>query len=127
MFSGFTTPMHTSRQLSFILTKVDWQYSNTNESCLGLVNGYAVDWTSGSSEPGSSGSGLFTTNGHYLVGALSCGPLPSTCNSPWPCTSKFANFYPQIRQDIYSGTPSAPIANPATFVASTVSEPIGGA
>ena len=92
--------------------------ANTNESCLGLVNGYAVAWTSGTSEPGSSGSGLFTSNGHYLVGVLSCGPLPPTCNSPWAGYSKFANFYSQIRQYISSGTPSAPVATSATFVAS---------
>ena len=92
--------------------------ANTNESCLGLVNGYAVAWTSGTSEPGSSGSGLFTSNGHYLVGVLSCGPLPPTCNSPWAGYSKFANFYSQIRQYISSGTPSATVATPATFVAS---------
>jgi Trypsin-like peptidase domain/Fibronectin type III domain len=91
--------------------------TNTNESCLGLVNGYAVGWTSGTSEPGSSGSGLWNSNG-YLVGVLSCGPAPPTCNSPWASYSKFANFYPQIRQYINSGGPSAPIANPATFVAS---------
>jgi hypothetical protein len=92
--------------------------TNTNFNCLGLVNGYEIGWTSGSSEPGSSGSGLFTSNGHYLVGVLSCGPAPPTCNNPGAGYSKFANFYPQIRQYIYSGAPSAPIANPATFVAS---------
>jgi hypothetical protein len=92
--------------------------TNTNESCLGLVNGYAVGWTSGTSEPGSSGSGLFTSNGHYLVGALSCGPNPPTCNSPWASHSKFANFYSQIRPYIYSGAPSAPVATSASFVAS---------
>jgi Trypsin-like peptidase domain/Fibronectin type III domain len=91
--------------------------TNTNESCLGLVNGYEIGWTSGTSEPGSSGSGLWNSNG-YLVGVLSCGPAPPTCNSPWASYSKFANFYPQIRQYIDSGAPSAPIANPATFVAS---------
>jgi hypothetical protein len=91
--------------------------TNTNESCLGLVNGYAIGWTSGSAEPGSSGSGLWNSN-HYLVGALSCGPLPPTCNSPSASYSKFANFYSQIRQYIDSGRPSAPVANPATFVAS---------
>jgi hypothetical protein len=32
--------------------------------------------------------------------------------------STFANFYPQKRQYIYSGSPSAPIANPATFLTS---------
>jgi hypothetical protein len=92
--------------------------TNTNEACLGLVNGYAVGWTSGTSEPGSSGSGLFTSNGHYLVGALSCGPNPPTCNSAWASYSKFSNFYSQIRPYIYSGTPSAPVATPASFVAS---------
>ena len=91
---------------------------NPNFNCLGLVNGYEIGWTSGTSEPGSSGSGLFTSNGHYLVGVLSCGPIPPTCNNPGAGYSKFANFYPQIRQYIFSGRPSAPVANPATFVAS---------
>jgi Trypsin/Fibronectin type III domain len=91
---------------------------NTNFNCLGLVNGYEIGWTSGSSEPGSSGSGLFTSNGHYLVGVLSCGPAPPTCNNPGAGYSKFANFYPQMRQYLFSATPSAPVANPATFVAS---------
>jgi len=91
--------------------------TNTNESCLGLVNGYETGWTSGSAEPGSSGSGLWNSS-HYLVGVLSCGPFPPTCNSPRASYSKFANFYSQIRQYISSGTPSPPLANPATFVAS---------
>jgi hypothetical protein len=91
--------------------------TDTNENCLGLVNGYGIGWTSGTSEPGSSGSGLWNSNG-YLVGVLSCGPASPTCNSPWASYSKFANFYPQIRQYIDSDAPSAPIANPATFVAS---------
>ena len=88
----------------------------TNENCLGLVNGYAVGWTSGSAEPGSSGSGLWNSNS-YLVGVLSCGPVPPTCNNPGAGFSKFANFYSQIRQYISPATPSAPVANPATFVA----------
>jgi hypothetical protein len=91
--------------------------TNTNENCLGLVNGFGIGWTSGTSEPGSSGSGLWNSNG-YLVGVLSCGPAPPTCNRPWASYSKFANFYPQIRQYIDSGAPSAPLANRATFVAS---------
>jgi hypothetical protein len=89
---------------------------STNENCLGLVNGYAVDWTSGSAEPGSSGSGLWNSNS-YLVGVLSCGPVPPTCNNPGAGFSKFANFYSQIRQYVSPATPSAPVANPATFVA----------
>jgi hypothetical protein len=90
---------------------------STNENCLNLVNGYAVRWAAGSAEPGSSGSGLWSSNG-YLVGVLSCGPLPPTCNNPVAGFSKFANFYSQIRQYISPATPPAPVANPATFAAS---------
>ena len=94
--------------------------TSTSEACpaSGLVNGYRTNWTYGTAEPGSSGSGLFALNGHQLVGVLSCGPVPPTCNSPYAAYSKFANFYPQIRPFIYAGAPSPPLANPATFVAS---------
>ena len=110
---GYTPP-----SVNSYLRRSSGSIMNTNFSCLGLANGYEVGWTSGSTEPGSSGSGLFTSNGHYLVGVLSCGPAPPTCNNPGAGYSKFANFYPLIRQYIYSGTPSAPIAKPATLVAS---------
>ena len=81
--------------------------TSTNGIC--LANGYRVEWTSGAAEPGSSGSGLWNSNGH-LVGVLSCGPLPATCSSS-PSYSKFANFYSQIQQYIGSGTPGG---NPPT-------------
>ena len=103
--------------LDSYLRRSSGNITTTNDNCLNLVNGYGIDWTSGSSEPGSSGSGLWNSNG-YLVGVLSCGPAPPTCNSPWAGFSKFANFYSQIRQYISSGAPSAPVANPARFVAS---------
>src|SRR5207249_3831067 len=54
--------------------------TNTNDAC--LANGYGIDWTHGLTEQGSSGSGLFTSNGHYLVGVLSCGF--STCDVSGP-------------------------------------------
>ena len=102
------------------LRRVTGGIVSTNVNCAdsGLVNGYIAAWTSGTSEQGSSGSGLFTSNGHYVIGVLSCGPYPPTCNNPDGAYSKFANFYSQIRPYIGSATPSAPIANPATFVAS---------
>jgi hypothetical protein len=105
--------------VSSYLRRATGSITRTNDYCsaTGLVNGYGTDWTTGAAEPGSSGSGLFTSNGHQLVGVLSCGPMPATCSSS-PSYSKFANFYPQIRPYIGSLTPSAPIANPATFVAS---------
>jgi hypothetical protein len=103
--------------VSSYLRRSTGNITNTNVDCLGLINGYEIGWTSGSAEPGSSGSALFTSVNHYLVGVLSCGPSPPTCNNPGAAYSKFANFYPQIRQYINSGTPSAPVASPATFVA----------
>src|SRR2546430_8553679 len=74
--------------------------TDTNGSC--LVDGYRIDWTSGLTEPGSSGSGLWNSNGE-LVGVLSCGSL-ATCNNPYDNYSKFADFYSQIES--YIGTPS---------------------
>jgi hypothetical protein len=101
------------------LRRATGSITSTNYGCpaTGLVSGYRTDWTSGVAEPGASGSGLFTSNGHYLVGVLSCGPTPS-CTDRHSDYSKFANFYPQIRQYIFSGTPSAPVAVSGTFVTS---------
>ena len=96
------------------LRRVTGSITSTNVNCgdTGLLNGYGTDWTSGATEPGASGSGLFTSNGHYLVGVDSCGT--GTCDNRHTGYSKFANFYSQIRQYIFAG----PIANPATFVTS---------
>jgi hypothetical protein len=91
--------------------------TSTNDGCFALVNAYRTGWTSGTTEEGSSGSGLFTSTGHYLVGVLSCGPAPATCSNPFSIYSKFANFYSQIQPYIGSQTPSPPVANPATLVA----------
>jgi fibronectin type III domain protein/trypsin len=101
------------------LRRATGSVTNTNYDCpaTGLVNGYRADWASGLAEPGASGSGLFTLDGHYLVGVLSCGPTP-TCSDRHSDYSKFAEFYPQIREYIYSGAPSAPLATTATFVTS---------
>ncbi len=101
------------------LRRATGSITSTSYDCpaTGLVNGYRVDWTAGVAEPGASGSGLFTSSGHQLVGVLSCGPTP-TCTDRHSDYSKFANFYPQIRQYISPGPPPAPVANPATFVAS---------
>jgi Fibronectin type III domain/Trypsin-like peptidase domain len=92
--------------------------TSTNINCQssGLINGYRVDWASGTTEAGSSGSGLFRWNGHQLVGVASCAIV--TCNSPYTSYSKLFNFFPQIRAYIYSLTPPPPKANPATLVTS---------
>jgi hypothetical protein len=46
---------------------------------------YEVSWSSGTTEPGSSGSGVFTENGHYLLGQLYGGSTS--------CASPGADFY----------------------------------
>jgi len=94
------------------LRRASGTITSTNADCpdSGLQNGYKADWTSGTTEPGASGSGLWNSNG-YFVGVLSCGPGPATCNSPDAGYSKFANFYSQIQQYIGSGTPGG---NPPT-------------
>jgi hypothetical protein len=82
----------------------------------GLVSGYAINWTSGLTEPGSSGSGLWNSS-HHLIGLDSCGNHTCPPNG-LTIYSKFANFYSQIRPYIGSFTPSSPVANPATFAGS---------
>ena len=106
-------PVH-STSLPSYLRRAGGTITSTNAVCAdsGLQNGYRAEWTSGTTEPGASGSGLWNSNG-YLVGVLSCGPFPATCNSPDAGYSKFANFYSQIQQYIGSGTP-APDGNPPT-------------
>jgi hypothetical protein len=93
--------------------------ANTNASCAttGLTDGYTIDWLSGVTEGGSSGSGLFRSNGHRLVGVLSCGSNTG-CTNPFDHYSKFASFYPQIRSFIGSLAPAPPVAKSATFVTS---------
>jgi hypothetical protein len=94
---GFTPPA-----IDSYLREAHGTITSTNAACLGLVNGYRTDWTSGTTEPGSSGSGLWNSSG-YLVGVLSCGPSPATCSSPYSSYSKFADFYSQIQP--YIGHP----------------------
>jgi Trypsin-like peptidase domain/Fibronectin type III domain len=106
---GYTPP-----DLPSYLRRADGSITSINGSC--LPDGYKIDWTSGLTEEGSSGSGLFTSNDHKLVGVLSCGI--TACSNSFDNYSKFSDFYPQIRQYLNSPIPSPPVANPATFVAS---------
>jgi hypothetical protein len=62
-------------------------------SCIGSGGSgthWQVTWTSGVTEPGSSGSGIWTTNTHLLLGTLSGGG--SDCSSPFSpdCYGKFS-------------------------------------
>jgi trypsin-like peptidase len=77
---------------------------------------YGVDWSTGITEPGSSGSGLFRDNGHYLVGQLYGGSSS--------CTGSASDFYGRFdvayNAALYqwlgnaaSAAPTAPVALPA--------------
>jgi len=90
---GFVPP-----DVQSYLRRAGGTITGINQSCAdtGLQNGYRTGWTSGTAEPGASGSGLFASDGS-LVGVLSCGPAPPTCNGPFNSYSKFSNFYPQIQ------------------------------
>jgi hypothetical protein len=94
------------------LRRADGPVSSTNDSCFGLLTGYRVSWTSGTTEPGSSGSGLWSSG--LLVGVLSCGPAPPTCNNPFATYSKFADFYPLIEPYI-----DAQAVHPSFFTGET--------
>jgi hypothetical protein len=65
----------------------------TVDSCIGSGGSsthWEVTWTSGVTEPGSSGSGIWNTNTHLLLGTLSGGG--SDCSSPTlpDCYGKFS-------------------------------------
>ncbi len=93
--------------------------NDANFPACGVPRGYKIDWTVGTIEGGSSGSGLFTLNTHQLVAVLSCGPREDTCSNPVAVYSPFADFFGRIRQYLgpATATLSPPVANPATFVA----------
>ncbi len=74
----------------------------------GLADGYQVDWTSGVTESGSIGSGIWYTSGgnNFLVGTLSCGQ--SFCGAPSNLQNdnygKFSNFAPSINTLLNGGS-----------------------
>jgi hypothetical protein len=120
---GGTPPSTTS-----FLRRADGSTVSTASSCSasGLTNGYQINWSSGITEPGSSGSGLWYTNqgSSYLIGVDSCGPVNVDCNyngNSYALYGKFSNFYPLIQSYINPSVtpPSAPTANAATGVTSS--------
>ena len=79
----------------------------------GLTNGYRVDWASGSMEPGSSGSGLWSTasGSNLLIGVASCGSFSESC-ADTTLFGKFSDFYP-IAQSYLDQGDSAGVCSPA--------------
>lgn len=112
---GYTPPSITSH-----LRRAQGSILTTHDACpdSGLTSGYEVEWTSGNTEQGSSGSGLFISDGAgtYLVGTLSCGPVPDSCSFRRGLYGKFANFFPEVRQYLDAGPLPAPVAQTAASV-----------
>ena len=80
--------------------------------CFTVRDGIVVAWSEGTTEPGSSGSGLFS--GPYLVGALSGGP-PGCTNSE-DFYGSFQDFYPKIVRWLGSDPPPPALAYSLPFV-----------
>ncbi len=75
--TGIHHPAGTFKRLSYGST------SSNSTSCgaTGMTEGYVVNWASGATEPGSSGSPLYTSNGQ-VIGVDSCGINAQGCASP---------------------------------------------
>lgn len=65
-----------------------------------------ANWSSGVTEPGSSGSGLYRNDTQQLIGQLHCGP--SSCTAvpadKWDSYGAFASTYPSISSFLAGGT-----------------------
>ncbi len=72
----------------------DFQTGGVDGSFFTVANGIEVGWDEGLSEGGSSGSGLFNSNGN-LIGALSS-DTPEECGGP-TLFGSFRDFFPLIR------------------------------
>jgi len=91
----------------------------SNPTC-GGANHIRVNWTSGPTEPGSSGSGVFLNSSKQLVGQLHCGP--SACGSVTNDSfGAFVNTYPLISSFLTGGVDDASEANNSCPAARSVS------
>jgi hypothetical protein len=112
--------------LDSYLRRADGYVSSTSALCsaTGLQNGYAVNWISGLTEPGSSGSGLWSVDGqgmNRLIGVLSCGPIPPSCSTRYNLYAKFSDIFAEIQPFIFpQNTLTITSANPTNDVAISV-------
>jgi hypothetical protein len=90
----------TPNSIESYLRRAAGQIISTTISCpaTGLNNGYRMSWSSGTTEPGCSGSAAWVreSNHYYLIGVDSCGPVPPGCTSQ-ASFGKFSDFFPFIR------------------------------
>ncbi len=101
------------------LRRASGRISSTSRSCgggEGVINGYEITWSSGLTEGGSSGSGIWATisGQNYLVGVLSCGPEAACTITNTDVYGKFSNFYPMIQTFLQSGSSCTYNINPTS-------------
>jgi lysyl endopeptidase len=82
----------------------------------GVGNFFEVNWTSGITEPGSSGAALFTQTGHYVIGQLYGGG--TSCSAPTSGSDFFGRFDIAYTAGLSrflapSSSPTAPLTVPA--------------
>lgn len=68
----------------------------------GLTTSYVVTWSTGITEPGSSGSGLFRNRS--VIGVLSCGPSNVTCSNNFSLYGRLVDFYPAVQPFLELGS-----------------------
>jgi hypothetical protein len=83
--------------------RISFGFKDESSAC--PANFDRVSWTSGVTEPGSSGSGIFRVDSHQLFGQLFGGP--SACGadpgSLFDCYGAFAVSYPRIKNPLRKG------------------------
>lgn len=80
--------------------------------CFTVRNGIRVTWSDGTTEGGSSGSGLF--RGQHLVGALS-GGRAGVCTNKTSTYGSFQDFYPKISRWLGRDTTTPPTTSARTL------------
>ncbi|HSS48514.1 MAG TPA: hypothetical protein VLX28_06180 [Thermoanaerobaculia bacterium] len=84
--------------------RISFGFKDESSACPS-ANFVRISWTSGVTEPGSSGSGIFRTDTHQLFGQLLGGP--SFCGadtaSLFDCYGAFAATYKQVKNPLRRG------------------------
>lgn len=73
-------------------------------NCFLVVDGYKIDMSSGSTEPGSSGSPVFLSGTNTIVGVHSASD--GECDDHSGFSGRFSNFYPLVEEELRHGIDS---------------------
>jgi hypothetical protein len=86
--------------------RISFGFKDESSQCPDTTNFVRISWTSGVTEPGSSGSGVYRADTQQLFGQLLGGP--SACGvdagSLFDCYGAFAASYPKIKNLLVAGS-----------------------